>query len=260
MSNVFATKEHHTIISKHDEEVLKMSETDIADMKKRAATYNEKLINTTVPIEDPFAEETETTTIKGYFDVLNIGESMGSLEIPKIDVKLPIYHGTGEKVLQRGVGHLSNTSLPIGGVGTHSVLTGHRGLPSAKMFRHLDKLEVGDMFYIKSLDEVLAYEVDHVAIVLPDEVELLDIDENKEYATLITCEPYMINTHRMLVRGKRVPYTPDVEAAKDKQVDQVFSSMPTWAIVVGLLVIGVVGFLFYRRQRNKGKSTGKARR
>jgi len=261
VSNVFASKEHYTIINKHDEEIMKMSEADIADMKAEAETYNEKLINTTVPLEDPFAEETNTTTNTGYFDVLNIGESMGSVEIPKIDVKLPIYHGTGEKVLQRGVGHLSNTSLPVGGIGTHSVLTGHRGLPSAKMFRKLDKLEIGDMFYIKSLGEVMAYEVDHVAIVLPNEVELLAIDEDKEYSTLITCEPYMINTHRMLVRGKRVPYTPEAEAAeqvKENPIEKVSSSMTTWIIVVGLIVLcAVAGYLIYKRKRNKWKSIGK---
>lgn len=262
ISNVFASKEHYTIINKHDEEIMKMSEADIADMKAEAETYNEKLQNTTVPLEDPFDEATNTTTNTGYFDVLNIGESMGSVEIPKIDVKLPIYHGTGEKVLQRGVGHLSNTSLPVGGMGTHSVLTGHRGLPSAKMFRNLDKLEIGDMFYVKSLSETLAYEVDHVAIVLPNEVELLAIDKDKEYTTLITCEPYMINTHRMLVRGKRVPYTPDSEdVAKENPIAKVSSSMTTWIIVVGLLTLcGGVGYLIFKRQRNKGKNNGKAQK
>jgi sortase A len=258
MSNVLATKEHHTIISEHDEEILNLTKSEIKDMKDQAAAYNEKIINTTVPIEDPFAEGAEGTTVIGYFNVLNIGESMGSLEIPKIDVKLPIYHGTGEKVLASGVGHLSNTSLPIGGKGTHAVLTGHRGLPSAKMFRNLDKLKVGDLFFIKSLDETLAYKVDQVSIVLPNEVELLDIDEGKDFATLITCEPYMINTHRMLVRGERIGYRSESEVMERLNEENNMSMKkalnPFWAIGIALLIILIVSYLIYRKKVVKAQS------
>ena len=256
MSNVFATKEHHTIVSEHDEKILQMSETEISDMKEKAAAFNEKVVNTTVPIEDPFADDAKETTITGYFNVLNIGESMGSIEIPKIDVKLPIYHGTGEKVLQRGVGHLSNTSLPIGGKGTHAVITGHRGLPSAKMFRNLDKLEVGDLFFIKSLDETLAYKVDKVSIVLPNEVELLNIEDGKDFATLITCEPYMINTHRMLVRGERVAYVDEVEVVKqlneENNVGKKPAVNPIWLVSIGLLVVFIITYLIYRKRGKNG--------
>jgi sortase A len=258
MSNVLATKEHHTIISEHDEEILNLTKSQIKDMKDKAAAYNEKIINTTVPIKDPFAEGAEGTTVTGYFNVLNIGESMGSLEIPKIDVKLPIYHGTGEKVLASGVGHLSNTSLPIGGKGTHAVLTGHRGLPSAKMFRNLDKLKVGDLFFIKSLDETLAYKVDQVSIVLPNEVELLDIDEGKDFATLITCEPYMINTHRMLVRGERIGYRSESEVMERLNEENNMSMKkafnPLWAIGMALLIILIVSYLIYRKKVEKAQN------
>ena len=256
LSNVLATKEHHTIVSEHDEKILQMSETEISDMKEKAVAFNEKVVNTTVPIEDPFADDAKETTITGYFNVLNIGESMGSLEIPKLDVKLPIYHGTGEKVLQRGVGHLSNTSLPIGGKGTHAVLTGHRGLPSAKMFRNLDELEVGDLFFIKSLDETLAYKVNHIAIVLPDEVELLNIDEDKDFVTLVTCEPYMINTHRMLVRGERIAYADEVEVVKqlneENNVGKKPAVNPIWFVSIGLLVVLIITYLIYRKRGKNG--------
>ncbi|WP_172370597.1 class C sortase [Sporosarcina jiandibaonis] len=258
MSNVLATKEHHTIISERDEEILKLTKSEIKDLKDQAAAYNEKIINSTVPIEDPFAEESEGTTVTGYFNVLNIGESMGSLEIPKIDVKLPIYHGTGEKVLASGVGHLSNTSLPIGGKGTHAVMTGHRGLPSAKMFRNLDKLKVGDLFFIKSLDETLVYKVDQVSVVLPNEVELLGIEEGKDFATLITCEPYMINTHRMLVRGERIGYRSESEVMErlneENNMGMKKAFNPFGAIMIALLIILAVSYLIYRKKVVKAQN------
>lgn len=249
ISNLLATKEHHTIISEHNEKILQMSQSEIKDVKDQAAAYNEKLNNLEVPIEDPFAEVKKGEDNSGYLDVLNIGESMGTIEIPKIDVTIPIFHGTDEKVLQRGVGHLSNTSLPVGGEGTHTVLTGHRGLPSAKMFRHLDKIEIGDVFFITSLDETLAYQVDHVAVVLPNEVELLDINADKEFATLITCEPYMINTHRMLVRGERIPYLPDAEKTEKIKAKEGKDTYLIWITGIGILASGVLVYVWHRRKK-----------
>ena len=138
-----------------------------------------------------------------YLDLVDVGESIGFIEIPKIDVYLPIYSGTNEDVLQKGVGHLAESSYPIGGTSTHSVLTGHRGLPSAVLFTDLDKLEEGDVFYLHVLDEVLAYKVDQIKVVLPEETQDIGIVEGKDYCTLVTCTPYAINTHRLLVRGER---------------------------------------------------------
>lgn len=141
-----------------------------------------------------------------YMSLLNLSGNgvMGYIEIPAIDVSLPIYHGVEESVLQIAIGHIEWSSLPVGGTGTHCVVSGHRGLPSAKLFTNLDKLVDGDIFVIRVLDEVFTYEVDQTRIVLPDEIADLEIDPNKDYFTLVTCTPYGINSHRLLVRGHRI--------------------------------------------------------
>lgn len=142
-----------------------------------------------------------------YDSLLNVTKAgvMGYVDIPKIHVSLGIYHGTSEKVLQDAIGHLEGSSLPVGGAGTHAVISGHRGLPTAKLFTDIDQLEEGDRFSIRVLDRVLTYEVDQIKVVLPDELEDLAIDPEKDYCTLLTCTPYAVNTHRLLVRGVRVP-------------------------------------------------------
>ena len=144
--------------------------------------------------------------VEGYFDLLDVTGTgiMGYIDIPKIDIQSPIYHGTSEGVLQIAVGHIQGSSLPTGGVGTHCALSAHRGLPSARLFTDLDKMEIGDTFTLSIIDRVLTYEVDQILIVLPHEVEPLYVEEGKDYCTLVTCTPYGINTHRMLVRGRRI--------------------------------------------------------
>lgn len=144
--------------------------------------------------------------IAAYMQELSVDEKgiMGYIQIPKIDVKIPVYHTTDEKVLQRGIGHMSGTSLPIGGEGTHAVLSGHRGLPTARLFTDLDKLVVGDKFQLNILDRTLAYEVDQIRIVEPEDFSALIIEDDKDLCTLFTCTPYGINTHRLLVRGHRI--------------------------------------------------------
>ena len=165
----------------------------------RAKAYNETLpqkINRFVLSEEEYAE---------YESLLNLTGTgiMGYIEIPKISCSLPIYHGTDEAVLQIAVGHIEGTSLPIGGPGTHTVLSGHRGLPSAKLFTDLDQMEEGDLFVIRVLNEIMTYEVDQILIVLPEEMDALSIDPEQDYCTLVTCTPYGINSHRLLVRGRR---------------------------------------------------------
>jgi sortase A len=140
---------------------------------------------------------------------------MGYIEIPQIKVSLPIYHGVSDVVLQVAVGHIEGTSIPLGGIGTHSVLSGHRGLPSAKLFTDLDKLVVGDIFLMRILNETITYEIDQILIVKPDEVDALEIEEDKDYCTLVTCTPYGVNSHRMLVRGHRIE---NLEQAKDIKI------------------------------------------
>ena len=147
-----------------------------------------------------------------FASILNINDNgmMGYLDIPKIDIKVPIYHGTSNEVLQKGVGHLEGSSFPVGGESTHSVLSAHSGLPSARLFTDLNQLKVGDMFYIYILDQVFAYKVDQVLVVEPADVDALDLQKGEDYVTLVTCTPYAVNTHRLLVRGTRVEYSPEV--------------------------------------------------
>ncbi|MFK4998275.1 class C sortase [Bacillus sp. N9] len=168
---------------------------------------------------DPFAldrpNEQSTTS---YYDALNVGSTIGSVIIPEIKVEIPIYHGTSDDVLSKGAGHLENSSLPSSKLGTHSVITAHRGLPSSKLFRDLDKLTIGDQFYVRVLDETLAYEVESINIVLPHETDWLIMEEDQNKMTLLTCDPYMINSHRMLVTGHQVPYVPNqIEAEKNNE-------------------------------------------
>ena len=159
-----------------------------------------------------------------YESLLNVNGSgmMGYIRIPAIEVELPIYHGTSESVLQVGVGHFEGTSLPVGGEKYHAVLTGHRGLPSKLLFTDMDKLKKGDVFYIKILGETFpesAYEIDQILTVLPEDTKALSIDSGKDYVTLVTCTPYAVNTHRLLVRGHRIPYEEAIQTAADITVE-----------------------------------------
>jgi sortase A len=166
-------------------------------------------------IIDAFDEEENDYVLSHPYDqVLNPSgnEIMGYIEIPKISVKLAIYHGIGTDALENGCGHIEGTSLPIGGIGNHAVISAHRGLPSAKLFTDLDQLEIGDLFYITVLDEKLAYKVDQIKTVLPEETEDLAIEDDKDLVTLVTCTPYGVNTHRLLVRGERTEYVEEEDS------------------------------------------------
>ena len=262
VSNWLSTKDHYTVINKHNEALANMSEDEIEEERKKAEEYNETVQETLIPITDPFSDENEDSdeeVITGYFDVLDIGEAIGYLEIPTINAELPIYHGVSDEVLQRGIGHMSNSSFPIGGLGTHSALTGHRGLPSSKLFRHLDKVKEGDHFFIHTLGETLAYEVNDIKVVLPHETNWLEIDPHNDYVTLITCEPYMINTHRLLVRGERVPYVEETLADSSPDLNNKLQNNQKWVLissVLGILVLTLY-YLWQKRLRERGKNAEK---
>ena len=183
----------------YDETVNALSDADYEACFAAADDYNRRLAAT----ENAFYKP---ELVSGYEQTLDLSGTgiMGYITIQKIGVELPIYHGTGEGVLQVAAGHLQGSSLPVGGAGTHAVISAHRGLPSAKLFTNLDELEVGDTFTVTVLDRVLTYEVDRISIVLPNETDLLQPTPGKDYLTLMTCTPYGINTHRLLVRGHRV--------------------------------------------------------
>lgn len=187
-------------IATYAEEVANIDTDKYTALWQAAVAYNQNLRE-----RDNIFLLSETQKVQ-YGELLNIGGNgvMGYIEIPSIGVSLPVYHGTDEAVLQIAIGHLEWTSLPVGGASSHCVVSGHRGLPSAKLFTNLDQLEIGDTFLFRILDETLTYEVDQILIVLPNETDALHIEEGKDLCTLVTCTPYGINSHRMLVRGHRV--------------------------------------------------------
>lgn len=199
LSNYYNEKNQSRSIYNYENILKAADKIDFDKVKKNAYDYNEKLSKLKEPL-------ITYETLKNYDEQLNINNDgmMGYLTIDKIKVELPIYHSVSETVLNSSVGHLEGSSLPIGGKGTHSILSAHRGLPSAKLFTELDKLEIGDTFKITILDETLVYKVDKISIVKPNDRKELKIDKDNDYITLLTCTPYGINTHRLLVRGVRV--------------------------------------------------------
>ncbi len=247
VSNMFATQAHQKTIKKYDEDIEKLDDSEIELVKDKAKEHNEKVKDEPIEFIDPFDNGTEEAGNSSYYDALNMSEAMGRLDIPKINVNIPIYHGSGEDVLSRGVGHMENSSLPIGGTGTHSVLTAHRGLPTSKLFRDLDELEIGDEFYIDVIGETHAYRVHDIQTVLPNETDWLTIEEDKELTTLLTCEPYMINTHRLLVMGEKIPYNPDERQKSDKiNWDTLIAG-----IIGFLLVLALILFFVLRKKRRE---------
>ena len=200
VSNYWNSLHQSKAIATYAEDVVNLDNDTYDQLWQDATSYNQSLLtrsNTYLLSDEQKAEYDR------LLDVSGLGV-MGYIAIPEIDVSLPIYHGTGESVLQIAVGHLEWSSLPVGGESTHCVLSGHRGLPSAKLFTNLDKLQEGDTFLLRILNEVLTYEVDQILIVEPQETSALQIEEGKDYCTLVTCTPYGINTHRILVRGHRI--------------------------------------------------------
>ena len=235
-------------IATYADSVENMDEQDYEKLWDAAVSYNQKLFQSGHGLGLKNEEKEEYNKL---LDVSGTG-IMSYIEIPKTKCSLPVYHGTDEGVLQIAVGHIEGRSLPVGGLNTHCVLSGHRGLPSAKLFSNLDKLEEGDIFMIRTLDQTLTYEVDQIRIVLPDEVEDLKIEEGKDLCTLVTCTPYGINTHRLLVRGHRVANQEEAEAvrvtADAMMVDNRIVAMCIAAPVLVLLLI-YVAFGGRRRKR-----------
>ena len=233
-------------IATYAENVANLDNNQYDQLWEDARAYNQALPFRSNPY---YLSEEQRAEYESLLDVSGLGV-MGYIEIPEIDVSLPIYHGTEESVLQVAVGHLDWTSLPLGGESTHCVLSGHRGLPSAKLFTNLDKLREGDTFLLRVLDEVLTYEVDQILIVEPQETAALRVVEGKDYCTLVTCTPYGINTHRLLVRGHRVD---NVEQAKTIRVTadavQIEPLLVAPIVAIPMLLILLVLLLLPRRRK-----------
>jgi sortase A len=230
-------------IKNYDAAVSKIDDTSRQAMLTAAQDYNAKLSGTIT--KDAFSAEDTANDQKDteYMSLLNVDGIMGYIEIPNINIYLPIYHGTSEDVLQKGAGHLEGSALPVGGAGTHTVITAHRGLPSAKLFTDLDQLEIGDQFYLHVLGETLAYQIDQILVVEPTDTKALNAVPGEDYATLMTCTPYGINSHRMFVRGFRVPYVPKVEkTAVALKVQNELWVAPMWIVVPA----GIVLFILVR--------------
>ena len=254
VSNYINQMNSTTIATDYEQEVSHLSEDRENAMIKQAQQYNESLIGIG-SIADPFSESNENQTEDDvYNNLLKIDDTgmMGYIDIPKIDVVLPVYHGTSEKVLQSGVGHLKNTSFPVGGESCHAVLSGHRGLANAKIFTDLNKMEIGDVFYIKVLHHTFAYQVDQILTVLPSDTDALQIEKGKDYVTLVTCTPYAVNTHRLLVRGTRIPYE---EAKKVDEEVGLHRTIPFYMIVliggIAAVVVIWIGTKIYSRRKEK---------
>lgn len=206
ISNWYNAQYQIQAVVEYNDTVAQLTDTAIAQELARAKEYNEAL--TGGGITDPFIPGGGAQLPEDYTAILDAGSGvMGTLEIPKIDVNLPIYHGTGTQVLEKGVGHMEMTAFPIGGEGNHSVLTGHTALPTATLFSGLNKLEVGDGFYIKIYNQIMAYRVDNIVVVEPSNTRPLMPEPGKDYVSLVTCTPYAVNSHRLLVRGVRIFYT-----------------------------------------------------
>lgn len=279
IGNYISYSRQNEIVSEYEQELAELSSREIEKEKELAEKYNETL--RTGKIKDPFKEttpESQDDTEDDYYSILSTRNGvMGYIDIPEIKVTCPIYKTTAGAVLQKGIGHLKGTSLPVGGNGTHCVLTGHTGIPGNMLFTDLDKLKKGDEFYLHVFNDVLAYKVDQIKVVEPDDTNDLKIVKNKDYCTLLTCTPYGVNSHRLLVRGIRTAYTgqengPETIITTDAEGNVVVETVPTtdnesnssvtkgsvplWAIIlcgvdaVGLIVIGVIVIKRIRKRRS----------
>ena len=256
LSDYYNSFHQSRAIAGYIEEVETIDPIDYNRLWEQARVYNEGLkykTNRFMLTEEEYQE---------YESLLNLTGSgiMGYIEVPKIDCTLPIYHGTDEAVLQIAIGHIEGTSLPTGGVGNHMVLSGHRGLPSAKLFTDLDKMELGDLFVIRVLDKIMTYEVDQILIVLPEELDALALDPEHDYCTLVTCTPYGVNTHRLLVRGHRTE-NQELEkiikvVADAIQIDPRLMA-PVFAVPLRLILFVIMMISTGRRNRAVRRAAGK---
>ena len=238
VSNVIHNNNINSVVATYDKSVTTVTDNTKEEILQKAKLYNDKLYQSNLPFSNVLKNEDE------YLNTLNIGNGiMGKIEIPSINVNLPIYHTTTDEVLSVGVGHLEGSSLPIGTNNSHSVLTSHRGLASSKLFTRLDELKKGDLFYINVLDETLAYKVNNIQVITPDETQVFNIQDNKDLVSLMTCTPYGINTHRLVVTGERVPYEKQVKEEIHKKPlgfrEVIFTTVP-FLFLISLITIFII--------------------
>lgn len=247
IGELMSEKYHSDVETTYTAAIEDTDDAELTAQRQAAEQYNAMLANATI------SEGGASAPPLAYADQLTVGGVMCYVDIPQIGVYLPVQHGTGADTLEKSVGHVVGTSLPVGGGSTHAVLSAHSGMASSKLFSDNDQLEKGDIFYIHVLGDTLAYEVDSINTVLPTDTSLLQIEDGKDYVTLVTCTPFGINTHRLLVRGHRVPYTPEQEAtaAAKKPAASSWTQHYLTGLGIGLGVVAVIGggYFLVRRKR-----------
>jgi len=239
------------VVQQYDDSLAKMTEQQMQEEWERARAYNESLV--TSVLYDPFASGQEDMDAE-YLSLLDIAGNgvMCHIEIPKIKVDLPVFHGVSLSTLEKGVGHLEGSSLPVGGAGTHAIMTAHTGLNSSKLFTDLVEMKIGDEFYIYTLDQILAYRVDSIVVVEPEDVDTLLTVAGKDYVTLVTCTPYGINSHRLLVRGVRVDYSPEEIQQAITDTDTVLSNETVMLLAgAALLILLIITILLVTRMKKR---------
>lgn len=247
VSNFLNLRNATRVIEQYSEAVDELTDDEAQQLMDAARTYNAKLAGLSgIPAAEGGWDAIDASTAAqlreeymGLLDLTGTGV-MGYITIPRLDETMPIYHTTEEKVLQVATGHIETSSLPVGGASTHAAISGHRGLPSAKLFTELDKMQLGDIFYVKVLKETFAYQVDQILTVLPEETEALAIEPRADYVTLVTCTPYGINSHRLLVRAHAIPYLPSMEGEVGVMGNPINLSWPHLALIAALILLAVV--------------------
>lgn len=257
ISNYMFEKSAGSTIKSYEKQAKTYDQKQKEQAFRKAEEYNKDLIKSVVQLTDPFKVKKSNGETLIYNNILNIDHSgvMGYLEIPSISVNLPIYHGTDAEILERGVGHLAASSIPVGGKSTHSVLTGHTGLSSAKLFTDLTEMKKEDLFFIHVLDRTLAYKVDQISVVRPEDTRKLQIVKGKDYVTLVTCTPYGVNDHRLLVRGVRTKYVKKQRSSiRPRNQDSQWMRTYKKAIAIGLMIVTaliLLGKVFQKLHRKK---------
>ena len=257
ISNYMFEKSAGSTIKSYEKQAKTYDQKQKEQAFREAEEYNKDLIKSVVQLTDPFKVKKSNGETLIYNNILNIDHSgvMGYLEIPSISVNLPIYHGTDAEILERGVGHLAASSIPVGGKSTHSVLTGHTGLSSAKLFTDLTEMKKEDLFFIHVLDRTLAYKVDQISVVRPEDTRKLQIVKGKDYVTLVTCTPYGVNDHRLLVRGVRTKYVKKQRSSiRPRNQDSQWMRTYKKAIAIGLMIVTaliLLGKVFQKLHRKK---------
>ncbi len=260
ISTAYNEKHQSKIQTQYQEQVAQVNDSEIHNARELAIAYNEA-IQPGAQLTEAFSNEALLWASEDYAEQLNItgNGTMGYVNIPKIDVHLPIFHGTDSATLERGIGHLLGSSLPVGGDTTHTVLTAHSGMANQKIFSDLPQLKIGDVFYLEVLGETLAYQVDQIKTVLPYDTTYLGIEEGQDYCTLITCTPFGVNTHRLLVRGSRIPYeeaeeivaeTPRTEKPVSNWEQEYLKGLYIGLGAVAIMGMGILCFWLYRRYRH----------